>query len=149
MAYTDTQWAQFWLEVGKPELKDNPKFSTLSRRADNIEEVYTLASEFVSTRTTAEWLKTLPKLEIPCGEIVEIEDIPDDPHLRAVDFFRSIEHPTEGRIKLVDFPIKFSRTPTKLERLQPKLGQDSAEILRELGYKEVEIDELRLIGATN
>ncbi|MEE2662219.1 MAG: CoA transferase [Pseudomonadota bacterium] len=149
LAYTDTQWAQFWLEVGKPELKDDPRFSTLSRRADNIEAVYTLASEFVSTRTTAEWLKTLPKLEIPCGEIVEIEDIPDDPHLRAVDFFRSIEHPTEGRIKLVDFPINFSRTPTKLKRLQPKLGQDSAEILKELGYKEAEIDELRLIGATN
>ena len=87
LAYTDPQWERFWAEVGVPELKDDPRFDSLASRADNIEAVYSLAGEYIATRNTAEWLEVLPRLEIPCGEIVELESLPDDPHLQAVEFF--------------------------------------------------------------
>ena len=131
-----------------PELKDDPRFDTLASRADNIEAVYRLAGEYIATRTTAEWLEVLPRLEIPCGEILELESIPDDPHLQAVGFFREEEHPTEGTVTIPDIAVQFDRTPGSIDRLQPKLGEHSGEILREAGYGDEEIQELRASGAT-
>lgn len=148
LAYTDNQWVRFWKEVGRPELKDDPRFDSLASRAENIEAVYSLAADFIAMRSTAEWLETLPGLEIPCGEIVELENIPDDPHLQAVGFFRSEIHPTEGNITLPDTPVQFSRTPASIGRLQPKLGEHSIEILREVGLGEDEIKDMLASGAT-
>ena len=148
LAYTDNQWVRFWKEVGRPELKDDPRFDSLASRAENIEAVYSLAADFIAMRSTAEWLETLPRLEIPCGEIVELENIPDDPHLQAVGFFRSEIHPTEGNITLPDTPVQFSRTPASIGRLQPKLGEHSIEILREVGLGEDEIKDMLASGAT-
>jgi crotonobetainyl-CoA:carnitine CoA-transferase CaiB-like acyl-CoA transferase len=148
LAYTDIQWVRFWEEVGRPDLKDDPRFDSLSSRADNIEAVYSLAGEFIATRSTADWLETLPRLEIPCGEIVELENIPDDPHLQAVGFFRKEAHPTEGNITVPDTPVQFSCTPASIDRLQPKLGEHSVEILREAGLGDDEIEEMRASGAT-
>lgn len=148
LAYTDIQWERFWVEVGQPGLKDDPRFDTLASRADNIEDVYSLAGEFIATRSTRDWLETLERLEIPCGEITEMESIPDDPHIQAVGFFRSEEHPTEGKITVPDTPVQFSRTPASIDRLQPKLGEHSAEILREAGLSDEDIEAMRASGAT-
>lgn len=149
LAYTDPQWERFWAEVGVPELKDDPRFDSLASRADNIEAVYSLAGDYVATRTTAEWLEILPRLEIPCGEIVELEALPDDPHLQAVGFFREEDHPTEGKVTIPDIAVQFGRTPGSIDRLQPKLGEHSEEILREAGYGAADIEQLRASGATN
>lgn len=148
LAYTDPQWERFWAEVGVPELKDDPRFDSLASRADNIEAVYSLAGEYIATRNTAEWLEVLPRLEIPCGEIVELESLPDDPHLQAVEFFRSEDHPTEGKITIPDIAVQFGRTPGSIDRLQPKLGEHSIEILREAGYSDADIENLQATGAT-
>jgi crotonobetainyl-CoA:carnitine CoA-transferase CaiB-like acyl-CoA transferase len=148
LAYTDIQWVRFWEEVGRPELKDDPRFESLASRADNIEAVYSLAAEFIAMRSTADWLEVLPQLEIPCGEIVALEDIPNDPHLQAVGFFRKETHPTEGAITVPDTPVQFSRTPASIDRLQPKLGEHSAEILREAGIGDADIQNMRASGAT-
>ena len=148
LAYTDIQWVRFWEEVGQPELKDDPRFDSLASRADNIEAVYSLAGDFIAGRSTAEWLEVLPRLEIPCGEIVALEDIPNDPHLQAVGFFRKETHPTEGAITVPDTSVQFSRTPASIDRLQPKLGQHSAEILREAGVSDADIENMRASGAT-
>jgi crotonobetainyl-CoA:carnitine CoA-transferase CaiB-like acyl-CoA transferase len=148
LAYTDIQWVRFWEEVGQPGLKDDPRFDSLASRADNIEAVYSLAGDFIATRSTRDWLDTLERLEIPCGEITEMEDIPDDPHMQAVGFFRKEDHPTEGAITVPDTPVQFSRTPASIDRLQPKLGEHSAEILREAGMSDADIETMRASGAT-
>lgn len=148
LAYTDIQWVRFWEEVGQPDLKDDPRFDSLSSRADNIEAVYSLAGEFIATRSTRDWLETLERLEIPCGEITEMEDIPNDPHMQAVGFFRKEQHPTEGAITVPDTPVQFSRTPASIDRLQPKLGEHSTEILREAGMSDADIETMRASGAT-
>ena len=148
LAYTDIQWVRFWEEVGTPAMKDDPRFDSLASRADNIEAVYSLAGEHITTRSTADWLEVLARLEIPCGEIVELEDIPDDPHLAAIGFFRHEDHPTEGRITVPDIAVRFGRTPGGIGRLQPGLGEHSTEILREAGMDDSEIDAMRASGAT-
>ena len=57
----------------------------------------------------------------------------DDPHLKAVGFWQEVDHPTEGRLRMTRFPVTFSKTPADVRRLQPRLGEHTAEILREAG----------------
>ncbi len=148
LVYTDGQWERFWSEVGHPELKEDPRFDSLASRADNIEAVYKLASDFVAERTTSEWLEVLERMDIPGGPMVRLEDLPEDAHLKAVGYFGMQTHPTEGDVLVPAPSVKFDRTPASVDRLQPKLGEHSAEVLREAGLSETEIDALRASGAT-
>jgi len=142
LAYTDIQWRRFWQETGRPELGDDARFVTLASRSDNIGELYRIAGECVAGRTTADWIETLGRLEIPAAPIASLEELETDPHLRQVGFFRKATHPTEGAIVMPDNPVRFGRTPAEISRLQPKLGEHSAEILREAGLSDVEIERL-------
>ena len=142
LAYTDIQWHRFWHEVGRPELAEDPRFATLASRSDNIEELYRIAGECVADRTTAEWIDTLGRLEIPAAPVSTLEELETDPHLRHIGFFRKAEHPTEGPIVMPDIPVRFSRTAADITRLQPKLGEHSIEILREAGLGDGEIERL-------
>ena len=142
LVYTDVQWRRFWAEVGRAALADDPRFDTLASRSDNIEELYRLAGECIATRATAEWMEAMARLDIPAAPIASLEDLPDDPHLAAVGFFRKAQHPSEGGIVMPDIPVRFDRTEAAIARLQPRLGEHSVEILREAGLSEAEIGKL-------
>ncbi len=148
LIYTDAQWLRFWTEVGHPEHAEDPRFDTLASRAENIDEVYRLAASYVAGRSTDEWLETLDRLEIPCGRVAPLDGLFGDPHLDAVGFFSRADHPTEGAVRVPGVPVRFERTPCAVERLQPGLGEHSAEILREAGLGEGQIAALFAEGAT-
>ena len=148
LAYVDIQWRRFWTEVGRPELIDDPRFDTLSNRSDNIEELYRIAGECLADRPTAHWVKRLAALDIPSAAIAALEELESDPHLAAVGFFRKRRHPTEGDIVLPDNPVRYSRSAPELNRLQPKLGEHSVEILREAGFAEAAIEKMIADGAS-
>jgi crotonobetainyl-CoA:carnitine CoA-transferase CaiB-like acyl-CoA transferase len=148
LAYTDPQWARFWTEVGQPELTSDPRFDSLSSRSDNIEALYALAGRHIAQRSTADWLCTLQSLEIPCGPVLELEQLREDAHLRHVGFFSHHDHPSEGEITLTGIPVQYGRTPGGVRRLQPRLGEHSAEVLREAGLGAAEIEALRSSGGT-
>ena len=65
----------------------------------------------------------------------------EDKHLKEVNFFKRVEHPTEGRIVIPDSPVGFSRTPASTNRLQPGFGEHSEEILKEVGLGSEEIKQ--------
>ena len=148
LAYTDGQWRKFWPMAGRAELTADPRFATMKARADNIAELYRLAGECMTGRTSAEWLKALSDAEIPCGPVNRLEDLATDPHLSAIGFFREVEHPTEGTIRLVDLPVRYEATPGAVQRLQPHLGEHSVEILGEAGLGERDIAAMLAAGAT-
>ncbi len=142
LAYTDDQWRRFWGEVGRPELAGDARFDSLASRSDNIAELYRIAGECLADRPTRDWIETLGKLDIAAAPMATLEDLEADPQLAAVGFFRTAEHPTEGRIKMPGFPVRFSRTGAEIRRLQPKLGEHSVEILRAAGLTEAEVGKL-------
>lgn len=148
MAYTDANWDRFWREVDRAELLDDPRFVSLATRSDNIEELYRIAGECLADRTTAEWTETLARLDIPAAPIASLEELADDPHLQAVGFFHKADHPTEGAIVMPKSPVGFSRTPADFTKPQPKLGQHGAEVLREAGLSDGEIDSALGGGAS-
>ncbi|MEC8200266.1 MAG: CoA transferase, partial [Pseudomonadota bacterium] len=93
-------------------------------------------------------LATLEKADVPHGRATPLGELQDDPHMKAVEFFKVYDHPTEGKLRLTDPPIKFSKTPSEIRRLPALLGEHSIEILREAGLSDVEIGEMMDEGVT-
>ena len=151
LAYTDEQWRRLWREIGRPELIDDPRFDTLGSRSDNIDEVYRIAGECLKERTSAEWTEVFERLEIPAAPVTTLEGLMQDPHLDAVGFFHRRRHPSEGGVVLTDPPVRFSESAEEeaIRRLQPRLGEHSAEVLAEAGLGGDEIAALFAAGASH
>jgi len=147
LAYTDQQWRRFWQAAGRPGMMDDPRFADLAARTRHIDDVYRLAGEALTARTTQEWLALLDELEIPAGPVNGLADLPDDPHLAAIGFFRQLQHPTEGAIMMPDIPLRFSDSPAGISRLPPRFGEHGREILGELGLTPDDIAALATAGA--
>ena len=77
-----------------------------------------------------------------------LETLLRDPHLEAVGFWQTVEHPSEGTLRIPGIPAKYGKTPATIRRLPPRLGEHSAEILKEAGFAQTEIDALFASGAT-
>ncbi|MCY1548008.1 Formyl-coenzyme A transferase [compost metagenome] len=77
-----------------------------------------------------------------------MESLLADPHLNAVGFFETVDHPSEGRLRQMAVPSNWSRSQPRTPRLAPRLGEHSAQILREAGYAPQEIDAMARAGVT-
>jgi crotonobetainyl-CoA:carnitine CoA-transferase CaiB-like acyl-CoA transferase len=148
MAYTQEHWRKFWTAVGKPDVHCDPRFDSIGSRARNVAAIYELAGGCIAGKTTDEWLALLRELEIPAARMASLDDVMTDPQLAASGFFKRATHPSEGEILYTDQPVRFSKTPAGSQRLQPRLGEHSVEVLRETGLGDSEIKALIASGAT-
>lgn len=149
LIYNDKQWRNFFKLLGRDEMFDaDPRFSTHTSRSEHIGEVYAFVAEQLSTRTNAQWLAALTEADIPVMPLNSLEDLLDDPHLNATGFFSTVEHPTEGRLRTMALPSRWSACPPDAPRPAPRLGEHSAEVLREAGYTGAEIKALMAAGVT-
>ena len=148
MAYTERHWRKFWAMVGKPEVCDDPRFDSIATRSHNVVALYELAGACLADKTTDEWLTLLRELEIPSARMSSLDALLDDPQLKAGAFFKAATHPSEGEIRFPDMPVRFGDSSASSERLQPRLGEHSLEVLREAGLAESEIKTLLGCGAT-
>ncbi|MGI9426611.1 MAG: CaiB/BaiF CoA transferase family protein [Hyphomicrobiaceae bacterium] len=149
LPYTDAHWQEFSAKVGRPELGEDERFLTLQSRLKYVEEYYALLGEIAATRTNAEWSSLLADSNIPHGPVNTLEELFENEQLNATNFWMEVEHPTEGRLRMTDIPQRFSRTPAEIRRLQPRLGENSAEVLKEAGYSDEDIARLVDAGVTN
>ena len=148
MAYTQAHWGKFWDLVGKPEVHRDPRFASIAARAKNVVELYELAGSCIAGKTTAEWLALLREREIPAARMASLDEVLHDPQLAATGFFKHATHPSEGEILYTDLPVRFGGASMTSERLQPRLGEHSIEVLREAGLVDSDIDALVACGAT-
>jgi crotonobetainyl-CoA:carnitine CoA-transferase CaiB-like acyl-CoA transferase len=142
LIYNDKQWQSFFRVIERPEMFADARFSNHTSRAENIGEVYAFVAEIIAGRTTAEWLTVLAQADIPSMPLHTVESLIDDPHLKATGFFRSVEHPSEGRLRVMAPPGTWSGTPPAIRLHAPRLGEQTIEILREAGYDAAAIDAL-------
>lgn len=143
LLYTDAQWHRFLAAVGQDALMENdPRFASFSARMAHIDAVYGLISAIFLTRSSAEWLKLLHEIDVPVMQMHDLQSILHDPHLESVNFFRRVNHPSEGPILSMANPVRMSRTPAQDRGHAPRLGEHSIETLRGLGLSEATIAEL-------
>jgi crotonobetainyl-CoA:carnitine CoA-transferase CaiB-like acyl-CoA transferase len=136
VVYTDKHWRAFSAMVGEPDLIDtDPRFKTQETRTQHSEDMGNYLKEKLPQKTTAEWIAALRAADIPVHAVNRIEDLFEDPHLKAVKLFSEMEHPTEGRLKVARFPVKFSKTPASIRRLAPNLGEHTDEVLPDRANK--------------
>jgi crotonobetainyl-CoA:carnitine CoA-transferase CaiB-like acyl-CoA transferase len=146
VVYTDRQWLSFFELIGRTELLHDRRFRSITDRTANIDELYRLIAEVLPTRISAQWQQDLHRVGIPCVPVLRTEDLFDDEHLRAVDFFESVQHPTEGPLRLARLPILFSEDVPGPQRPAPRLGEHGPEVLMALGLGSQEVQRLIDIG---
>lgn len=130
LIYNDKHWAAFVDAVRPPWA--GSCYATLEGRAREIDTVYALLAETIAQRTTREWLDLFRELEIPASPLSSPASLFDDPHLRAVDFFETVDTP-QGPVRFPGVPTWFSRTPGRVAGPAPELGAHTAAVLDELG----------------
>ena len=137
------QWQLFCAIIGHLELMDDERYQTGALRTEHYHELEPILSEVMKTKTTAEWIKELSEVGIPCGPINTIDQVASHPQILHREMIVEIPHPKLGKVKLINSPVKLSRTPAKVEQVAPELGQDTAQLLAEiLGMSQDEIENL-------
>jgi len=143
LPYSDKQWEQFFELAGRlDDYKNDPRFNNYRARTANIRELYAMIEETTETKTTDEWLALLQPLSIPAVKMNRLNDLMDDPHLKAVDFFQRYDHPHAGPYFALKPPVRFSESPSSIRRHPPRLGEQTEEVLREAGMSDEEIAAL-------
>src|SRR5574339_285632 len=142
LIYNDKQWKSFADIIGKPELMQRPEFASHDARSQNYKSAYAMVAEEMLKRSTAFWLEALEKGDIPVQRMNTIDDIVDDPHLNAIGYLRKVEHPSEGRIRMLEVPSEWSDTKPEYRRHAPRLGEHTREVLGEAGLDQAAIERL-------
>jgi crotonobetainyl-CoA:carnitine CoA-transferase CaiB-like acyl-CoA transferase len=148
LPYMNAHWDTFCTVTGHPELRDDPRFRTMGDRTRNIDATYEVTAEIMATRTTQEWLELFAPTSVPINRVNSLEDLANDPHLVATGFWKTLQHPTEGALRTTAFPVNFSGTPADVARRHaPRLGENTRELLEELGYPAERIAAMLAQGA--
>jgi formyl-CoA transferase len=147
LPYTDRHFRAFFRHVQRPELADDERYRDIPGRLRHIDSLYAFVAEQLAQGTTAEWTEALRAMDIPCAPVISLAELLDDEHLRAVGFFATQDHPTEGRLRQCALPLYFSRTPADLRLPAPRLGEHSAQVLADLGFPPQRIADLFACGA--
>ena len=107
------------------------------------DKIYDILQEQLNKKETDYWIQELQKVGIWCGKVNDYEEAVNDPQIVYNGIIKTISHPVAGEIRVVDCPISLSKTPATIRKAPPALGEHNEEILKELGYTDEAIDELK------
>lgn len=141
------QWPLFCAAIDRVDIIDDPRFEDGWSRTQNYTTLEPILTEAMKTRTTREWVEEMEQAGIPCGPVNTIAQVAGDPQIAARDMIIKVRHPEVGDFRVVNTPFKFSRTPYKVERASPDLGEDTQDVLSHLlGMTPEEIGSLKDSG---
>jgi crotonobetainyl-CoA:carnitine CoA-transferase CaiB-like acyl-CoA transferase len=144
---TDKFWRMLCDVLGVSEIAADPRYDTNEKRTARSAELTPILEPLFRQKTTDEWEMLLRKKGVPCGAVGSWQSFFKDPQVAAMEMNQQIEHSSIGPARVTGLPINFEKTPGAIQRAAPMLGQHTEEVLRELGYEDQSIADLREVGA--
>jgi crotonobetainyl-CoA:carnitine CoA-transferase CaiB-like acyl-CoA transferase len=145
-AVSDAEWRGLTRALGHPEWQEDERFRTPAGRVKHADARLEATAEVLATDGSAHWLARLEAEGVPCAPILSRHEVPDDPQVRANELVVESRHPHAGPMREPRPAARFEATPASLRRPAPTLGEQSAEVLAELGLDADEIAALRRDG---
>ena len=124
--------------IGREDWLVDPEWSTPEARLPKLDKVFEEIEKWTKTKTKFEVMDILNPLNVPCGPIISMKELSEDPSLRATGTIVEVDHPERGKYLTVGNPIKLSDSPSDVHR-SPLLGEHTDEILAEIGLNDDEI----------
>ena len=145
-AANQANWLRLVEVIEMPQLAEDPRFINNAERMEHIPELIDILTARFKQRSTSDWLTSLEAVGVPAGPVLSIGDMLKDPQVLARDMVVEVEHSRLGPVKALGSPVKFSHSPTSIQRGAPMLGEHTREILNEYGYSDSEIEALAAAG---
>ena len=140
------QWELLCDVIGRPELKEEPRFSTPIKRGDHVDEINRHVENWTSNFTKFEAMEKLGAVGVPCGAVMDTKELSDDSTMRDREIFVEVDHPVRGRVLMPGWPVKMTDSHVKVTA-SPLLGADSSKVYAEwLGLSKVELTALKSEG---
>jgi len=145
-ATSPRNWTAFCAALGLEHLEHDVRFATVSARRQRYQELAALIEEVTRSQPSQHWYRRLEQAGVPCGILNRIDQVVADEQVAARDFVLDLPHTKLGSVRVTGSPMRLSRTPVRLERAGPLLGEHTLEVLSELGLDEAAIAELERTG---
>jgi crotonobetainyl-CoA:carnitine CoA-transferase CaiB-like acyl-CoA transferase len=144
---SDAHWPGFCRAVEREDLIDHERYNTTKKRVDNRKELEPILEECLLKRPGSEWLELLEQEGVPCAPIQTLDQVFSHPQVIAREAVKEVPHPDIGTLRAIDWPYKFSKTPTQIRSVPPALGDHTEDILTGLlGRSTEDVAELRQDG---
>ena len=140
---TDKFWQVFCRELDFAELVDDPRFITNDKRLENHKILIPLIAEALREYTSDDLAEKLGSVGIPYAKVLKVGEMMELPHVKETEMVISMDSPEHGRLAVPAIPIRMSGSAGEIRRSAPRIGEHTNEILREIGYTDVEIDRLQ------
>lgn len=135
-----SNWERITEVLGHPEWREDPRYATNSNRMANLGSLTAAMNSVLHARSRTDWLAAFDAAGVPAGPVHTIGEALSHPQTLARGMVVDLVHPQAGATKAMGCPIHFSKTPTRIDRPAPMLGEHSREVLREYHYSDAEID---------
>ncbi|WP_175836755.1 CaiB/BaiF CoA transferase family protein [Burkholderia anthina] len=143
----EANWARIAETLGHPEWKADPRFMTPDSRLANRKALETLINEGLATDDVASWLRRFDEASVPAGPVQNVAQALEHEQSKAMRMVVEVEAPNGGTARALGLPIHFNGTTQIASRAAPRVGQDTADILRRFGFTDGEVDDLIASGA--
>lgn len=143
MAEADQYWSLLCKALDREDLLNDPRFDTHGKRCQNNELLISVLDEIMATKTLSEVKDHFYQEGLLWAPAQTTVEVANDPQVVENEFTTEYDHPSKGRFRSIDSPIRLSECPHKVRRAAPQLGQDTEKILLELGYEQAQIQELK------
>jgi crotonobetainyl-CoA:carnitine CoA-transferase CaiB-like acyl-CoA transferase len=132
-AVSDVEFKGLWAALGRPDLADDPRFSTAAARSQNAGELVKTMKELSSKTKLADFLRVAEEHDLPASPVNSIADLPNDAQIKNNKIFVERTHPVMGKVREVRPAARFSDTELRVSAPAPMRGEHSDDIVREIG----------------